>query len=77
MSGVLDSPFILNIIYSLWGVFLGIISALVTYRIFSAITKFDFRHELENGNLAVGLVIAGIFIMTGLIVGLIIGMSLN
>jgi uncharacterized membrane protein YjfL (UPF0719 family) len=72
-----DNPFTLNILYSLWGVFLGIISALVTYLIFSRLTKFNFRTELENGNLAVGMVVSGIFIMIGLIVGLIIGMSLN
>lgn len=77
MGDIFENPFILNILYSLWGVFLGIISALITYQIFSHMTKFDFRRELENGNLAVGLVICGIFIMTGLIVGLIIGMSLN
>jgi len=74
---MLENPFVLNILYSLWGVFLGIISAIITYLIFSRMTKFDFRTELENGNLAVGLVVAGIFVMTGLIVGLIIGMSLN
>ena len=74
---MLENPFVLNILYSLWGVFLGIISAIITYLIFSRMTKFNFRTELENGNLAVGLVVAGIFVMTGLIVGLIIGMSLN
>lgn len=77
MQSSFGNPLILNILYSLWGVFLGIISALITYKIFSHMTKFDFRQELEKGNLAVGIVVAGIFIMTGLIVGLIIGMSLN
>lgn len=59
------------------GLVLGILAAIISYRLFSSVTHFDIPNELEKGNLAVGVVVCGIFIMIGLIVGLIIGMSLN
>ena len=73
----IENPFMLNTIYAIGGVILGIFAAIITYRLFSRVTHFDIPNELEKGNLAVGVVVCGIFIMIGLIVGLIIGMSLN
>ncbi len=72
-----DVIMVRNFIYAFFGVFIGIISALGTYKLFNKTTRFDIPNELEKGNLAVGMVVGGIFIMIGLIVGLIIGMSLN
>ncbi len=72
-----ETPLFLNTIYAVGGVILGIASAIITYRLINRITHFDIPNELEKGNLAVGVVVCGIFIMIGLIVGLIIGMSLN
>jgi uncharacterized membrane protein YjfL (UPF0719 family) len=72
-----ESPLLLNTIYAVGGVIIGIAAAIITYRLFNRITHFDIPNELEKGNLAVGIVVCGIFIMIGLIVGLIIGMSLN
>ncbi len=72
-----ESPLLLNTIYAVGGVIIGIAAAIITYRLFNRITHFDIPNELEKGNLAVGVVVCGIFIMIGLIVGLIIGMSLN
>lgn len=72
-----ENPFILNTLYALGGLILGIVSSIVTYRLFNRVTHFDIPGELEKGNLAVGVVVCGIFIMIGLIVGLVIGMSLN
>ncbi|RMI03398.1 MAG: DUF350 domain-containing protein [Calditrichaeota bacterium] len=72
-----DIPLIKNTLYAIGGVTLGIIAAMVTYRLFSKVTHFHIPTELEKGNLAVGVVVCGIFVMIGLIVGLIIGMSLN
>jgi uncharacterized membrane protein YjfL (UPF0719 family) len=72
-----DIPLFLNAIYAIVGVILGIASAIITYRLINRFTHFDIPVELEKGNLAVGVVVCGIFIMIGLIVGLIIGMSLN
>jgi uncharacterized membrane protein YjfL (UPF0719 family) len=70
-------PLFLNSIYAIGGVVLGVITAIVTYKLINKVTHFDIPKELEKGNLAVGVVVCGIFIMIGLIVGLIIGMSLN
>jgi uncharacterized membrane protein YjfL (UPF0719 family) len=73
----LDPIMIRNFIYAVVGVIVGMISSIVTYKLVNRSTHFDIPKELEKGNLAVGMVVAGIFIMIGLIVGLIIGMSLN
>jgi len=68
---------LLNALYAIGGVILGVFAAIITYRLFSKVTHFRIADELEKGNLAVGVVVCGIFIMIGLIVGLIVGLSLN
>ena len=73
----IDAIMLRNFIYAIFGVFVGIISSILTYKLINRTTRFDIPNELEKGNLAVGVVVSGIFIMIGLIVGLIIGMSLN
>jgi len=73
----LDVIMIRNFLYAILGVGVGVISSVLTYKLINRITRFDIPNELEKGNLAVGVVVSGIFIMIGLIVGLIIGMSLN
>jgi uncharacterized membrane protein YjfL (UPF0719 family) len=73
----LDVIMIRNFLYAILGVMVGVISSVLTYKLINRITRFDIPNELEKGNLAVGVVVSGIFIMIGLIVGLIIGMSLN
>jgi len=72
-----DAIMIRNFIYAILGVLVGIFASVGTYKLFNQTTHFDIPNELEKGNLAVGMVVCGIFIMIGLIVGLIIGMSLN
>lgn len=72
-----DIIMIRNFLYAISGVFVGVISSVLTYKLINKTTLFDIPKELEKGNLAVGVVVGGIFIMIGLIVGLIIGMSLN
>ena len=72
-----ENPLLINLIYAVAGILLGIISAISTYKLFNKISQFDMQEELEKGNLAVGMVVGGLFIMIGLIVGLITGMSLN
>jgi uncharacterized membrane protein YjfL (UPF0719 family) len=73
----IDLVMIRNFIYAIFGVIVGVIASVSTYKLINRITRFDIPNELEKGNLAVGVVVSGIFIMIGLIVGLIIGMSLN
>jgi uncharacterized membrane protein YjfL (UPF0719 family) len=72
-----DLIMVRNFLYAIFGVLVGVISAVLTYKLVNRTTSFDIPNELEKGNLAVGIVVGGIFIMIGLIVGLIIGMSLN
>ena len=72
-----DPIMIRNFIYAIFGVIVGMLSSISTYKLVNKTTRFDIPIELEKGNLAVGVVVGGIFIMIGLIVGLIIGMSLN
>jgi uncharacterized membrane protein YjfL (UPF0719 family) len=72
-----DPIMVRNFVYAIFGVFIGVISSVLTYKLINRTTRFDIPNELEKGNLAVGIVVGGIFIMIGLIVGLIIGMSLN
>ena len=73
----IDLIMIRNFLYAIFGVLIGVISSVLTYKLINKTTHFDIPKELEKGNLAVGVVVSGIFIMIGLIVGLIIGMSLN
>ena len=73
----IDLIMLRNFLYAIFGVMVGVISSVFTYKLINRTTHFDIPNELEKGNLAVGVVVGGIFIMIGLIVGLIIGMSLN
>jgi uncharacterized membrane protein YjfL (UPF0719 family) len=73
----LIQQFFLNTLYAVGGVILGVVAAIVTYKLFNKVTNFHIATELEKGNLAVGVVVCGIFIMIGLIVGQIVSMSLN
>ncbi len=68
---------ILNFIYAIIGGFLTIVFMITGYKIFDKMTHFNEAEELKNGNIAVGIVIAGIFIGIGVAVGLVIGMGLN
>jgi len=72
-----ESPLVINLTYAVAGILLGIMSAIITLKLFSKISQFNMQEELEKGNLAIGMVVGGLFIMIGLIVGLITGMSLN
>ena len=45
--------------------------------IFDKITPFDTSKQLEEKNVAVGIVVGSVFIGLGIAVGLVIGMGLN
>lgn len=66
-----------NFLYAGTGVLTAILAMLLGYFIFELITPFNTRKELENQNIAVGIVIGSIFIGLGIAVGLVIGMGLN
>lgn len=66
-----------NFLYAGTGVLTAILAMLIGYFIFEKITPFNTRKELENQNIAVGIVIGSIFIGLGIAVGIVIGMGLN
>ncbi|MBI2382911.1 MAG: DUF350 domain-containing protein [Gammaproteobacteria bacterium] len=70
-------PVILNLAYACVGGALGLIGSWMAGRLFSNIMGFKIRDELKAGNVAVGLAVMGIFIGSGICMGLIIGLSLN
>ena len=76
MSGDLD-PIILNLIYATTGSALSLIISWIASTIFQQRMGFKLRDALSSGNLAVGLVMLGIFVGNGIGMGIIIGMSLN
>ena len=61
MSNYWYAPLFLNTVYAIGGVTIGILAAELVYRLINHITHF----ELEKRNLAVGVVVCGIFIMMG------------
>ena len=68
---------ILNLIYAIFGVILTRLFMVVGYRIFDKMTAFDTSRQLEEKNVAVGIVVGSIFIGLGIAVGPVIGMGLN
>jgi putative membrane protein len=56
----------LNFVYAV----LGVVLMFVAYRVIDILTpKVDFPEELKKGNLAVGLVIAAIFVSIAIVIG--------
>lgn len=71
------NPMLLNLAYAALGGLMLITFAWVATRLFSNIMGFKVRDQLASGNVAVGLAILGIFMGTGIGLGIVIGMSLN
>lgn len=71
------SIMLLNLGYAIAGAFLTIVFMIVGYKIFDKLTHFNTAAELENKNIAVGIVVGSIFIGLGIAIGLVIGMGLN
>ena len=61
--------------------FLGVVFGLLVFRwgfwMLNRITPFSISKELMKGNLAVGVMVAGMFVGLGQVVGPIVGMGLN
>jgi len=70
-------PIILNFLYAVVGGFLTIFFMWFGCRVFSHIADFSIPNELAKGNMAVGLMVMGIFIGIGTAMGLVIGLGLN
>lgn len=50
---------------------------MIGYRIFDRMTPFDTSRQLQEKNVAVGIVVGSIFVGLGVSVGLVIGLGLN
>ncbi len=68
---------LMNLVYATIGSAIALIFMMIGYKLFDWLTPFDTHDQLENGNVAVGIVIGSIFIGLGLAVGLVVGMGLN
>lgn len=70
-------PILLNFLYAAMGGFMTLFFMWLGCKIFNHIVCFNISEELRNGNMAVGLMIMGIFIGIGVAQGLVIGLGLN
>jgi len=68
---------IINFVYAIIGGILTIAFMWFGYKLFDRLTHFDTAEELSKGNIAVGLVVLGIFLGVGIAIGLVIGLGLN
>ncbi len=66
-----------NFLYAIFGVIITLIFMVIGFKLFDKITPFDTSKQLENNNVAVGIVVGSIFVGLGIAVGLVIGMGLN
>lgn len=71
------NPIVLNLIYATCGSVLSLVISWVASVIFQNRMGFRLKDALASGNLAVGLVMLGIFVGNGIGMGIIIGLSLN
>ncbi len=70
-------PLFLNFIYASMGGCLTLFFMWMGCKIFNHIVCFNISEQLREGNVAVGLMIMGIFIGIGVAMGLVIGLGLN
>ena len=76
MSDSLD-PVVLNLLYVFFGGVLTLFFMWTGCKLFSHLVSFSIPDQLSNGNVAVGLMIMGMFIGIGTALGLVIGLGLN
>lgn len=70
-------PILINVLYAMLGGFLTLFFMWLGCKIFNHMVCFNISEELSKGNIAVGLMIMGIFIGIGVANGLVIGLGLN
>jgi len=76
MTDGLD-PIFLNILYAGFGGGLTLLFMWFGCKLFSHIVSFSIPDQLAQGNIAVGLMLMGMFIGIGTALGLVIGLGLN
>jgi len=70
-------PIILNFVYVMFGGILTLVFMKISCTMFNRMVDFDISEELGKGNIAVGLMVMGIFIGLGISLGLVIGLGLS
>ena len=70
-------PLFLNVLYAGMGGVLTLFFMWFGCRLFSHIVNFSIPEQLSQGNIAVGLMLMGMFIGIGTALGLTIGLGLN
>lgn len=68
---------LLNFCYAIFGALLTLVFMVLGYKIFDKITPFNTSKQLEERNVAVGIVVGSIFVGLGIAIGMVIGMGLN
>jgi uncharacterized membrane protein YjfL (UPF0719 family) len=76
MSSQLD-PIVLNFLYVILGGVLTLLFMKLGCSMFNKIVDFNISDELGKGNVAVGLMVMGLFIGVGTALGLVIGLGLS
>jgi uncharacterized membrane protein YjfL (UPF0719 family) len=70
-------PIVLNFIYVILGGMLTLFFMKIGCSMFNKIVTFNISDELGKGNIAVGLMVMGLFIGIGIALGLVIGLGLS
>jgi uncharacterized membrane protein YjfL (UPF0719 family) len=70
-------PIILNFIYVVLGGILTLLFMKFSCSMFNRMVNFNISDELGKGNIAVGLMVMGLFIGIGIALGLVIGLGLS
>ena len=70
-------PIILNFVYVIFGGLLTLLFMKFSCTMFNRMVNFNISDELGKGNIAVGLMVMGIFIGVGISLGLVIGLGLS
>ena len=70
-------PLILNFFYAVLGGLITLGFMWLGCKLFNHTVKFSIGKELKNGNIAVGLMVMGMFIGIGIALGLVVGLGLN
>ncbi len=76
MTESLD-PILLNFLYAAVGGCMTLFFMYMGCKIFNHIVGFNISDELAKGNIAVGIMLMGIFVGVGTGLGLVIGLGLN
>jgi uncharacterized membrane protein YjfL (UPF0719 family) len=70
-------PILINMLYVVVGGLVTLLFMKLGCTIFNRMVSFNISEELARGNIAVGLMVMGLFIGIGTALGLVIGLGLN